>query len=263
VNRRAAAARSKDVAHDTPRLASFPAPFDAVVFGAAGGLGRAFVEALAADPAVGSVTAVSRRTLACASPKVVPLMADLLDEASIAAAAVACRARAPRLVVVATGILHEPAGLRPEKTLQELDPATLALVMAVNATGPALVVKHFAPLLPRTGKSVIAALSARVGSISDNRLGGWYAYRASKAALNQLLRTASIEVARRWREACVVGLHPGTVATALSEPFRGNVPPGKLFSPALSAGHLLAVIDRLSPADTGRCFAWDGAVVDP
>ena len=243
-------------------LASFPSPFDAVVFGASGGIGRALVEALAGDPAVATVTAVSRRPTDWASPRVAPFVADLLDEASIAATAEACRACPPRLVIVATGVLHGE-DLRPEKSLRELDPARLARVFAINATGPALVLKHFAPLLPRTGKAVIAALSARVGSISDNRLGGWYAYRASKAALNQLLRTASIEVARRQREACIVGLHPGTVATCLSEPFRGNVAPGKLFEPAESAGHLLAVMDRLEPKDSGRCFAWDGSIVDP
>ena len=119
------------------------------------------------------------------------------------------------------------------------------------------------PLLPRTGKSVIAALSARVGSISDNRLGGWYAYRASKAALNQVLRTASVEVARRWREAVIVGLHPGTVATGLSEPFRGNVRPEQLFTAEYSAGRLLAVIDGLGAGDSGGCFAWDGSAVPP
>lgn len=250
------------MAEHPPSLTSFPAPFDAVVFGATGGIGRAFVEALAGDPAVATVTAVSRRAATWAFPNVVPLEADLLEEASIAAAAEACRVRPPRLVIVAAGVLHAE-DLRPEKSLQELDPAKLARVLAINAIGPAVVIKRFAPLLPRAGKSVIAALSARVGSISDNRLGGWYAYRASKAALNQIVRTAAIEVGRRWREACVVGLHPGTVATPLSEPFRGNVAPGKLFTPAQSAAHLLAVIDRLAPVDSGRCFAWDGSVVEP
>ena len=242
-------------------LASFPSPFAAVVIGASGGLGRAFVEQLALDPAVSTVLALARQDGEWASPKVSAGQIDLLSEESIAAAAEHCRSTAPRLVIMATGVLHEVMRLKPEKALADLDAAALTRVLSVNAIGPALVLKHFVPLLPRTGKSVIAALSARVGSISDNRLGGWYAYRASKAALNQVLRTASIEVARRWREAVIVGLHPGTVATGLSEPFRGNVRPEQLFTAEYSAGRLLAVIDGLAAGDSGGCFAWDGSAV--
>jgi len=242
-------------------LASFPAPFAAVVIGASGGLGRAFVEQLALDPAVSEVLALARQAGEWASPKVSAGQIDLLSEESIAAAAEHCRSTSPRLVIMATGVLHEGMRLKPEKALADLDAAALTRVLAVNAIGPALVLKHFVPLLPRTGKSVIAALSARVGSISDNRLGGWYAYRASKAALNQVLRTASIEVARRWREAVIVGLHPGTVATGLSAPFRGNVRPEQLFTAEYSAGRLLAVIDGLGAGDSGGCFAWDGSAV--
>lgn len=232
----------------------------AVVIGASGGLGRAFVEALAARRDVRSVAALSRAPARFDHPKAMPGVIDLRDEDSIAAAAAACAGRPPRWVICAAGILHE-GGLQPEKSLRELDPRRLARVLAVNTIGPALVIKHFAPLLPRSGRSVIAALSARVGSISDNRLGGWYAYRASKAALNQVIRTASIELARSRREAIVAGLHPGTVDTGLSAPFRGNVAPGQLFTPEFAAGRLVDVLDGLSPADSGRCFAWDGSEV--
>lgn len=232
----------------------------AVVIGASGGIGRALAQALAARPDVASVTALSRRPVEFLDAKIAAGRIDLLDERSIAAAAAACAGLAPRLVVCAAGLLH--AGpIQPEKSLRELDPDRLARVLAVNTIGPALVIKHFAPLLPRQGKSVIALMSARVGSISDNRLGGWYAYRASKAALNQVVRTASIEVARRWREAVIVGLHPGTVETPLSAPFRANLSPDKLFTPAFAAGRLLAVIDGLGPGDSGKCFAWDGSEV--
>jgi len=232
----------------------------AVVIGASGGIGRALAQALAARPDVAAVTALSRRPVEFLDAKIAAGRIDLLDERSIAAAAAACGGLAPRLVVCAAGLLH--AGpIQPEKSLRELDPDRLARVLAVNTIGPALVIKHFAPLLPRQGKSVIALMSARVGSISDNRLGGWYAYRASKAALNQVVRTASIEIARRWHEAIVVGLHPGTVETPLSAPFSANLGPDKLFTPAFAAGRLLAVIDGLGPGDSGKCFAWDGSEV--
>jgi NAD(P)-dependent dehydrogenase (short-subunit alcohol dehydrogenase family) len=233
---------------------------DAVVIGASGGIGRALTLALAAQASVSSVTALSRPAAEFAADKIVAGRIDLLDEDSIAAAAAACAGRPPRLVICAAGLLHAGA-IQPEKSLRELDPEHLAAVLATNTIGPALVIKHFAPLLPRQGKSVIALLSARVGSISDNRLGGWYAYRASKAALNQVVRTASIEIARRWREALVVGLHPGTVETPLSGPFRGSVSPEKLFTPEFAAARLLAVIDSLDARDSGRCFAWDGSEV--
>jgi len=162
-----------------------------------------------------------------------------------------------RLVLVATGILHAP-GVRPEKCWAALDAAALARVYTVNAIGPALIGKHFLTLLPAQGRSVIAALSARVGSIDDNRLGGWHAYRASKAALNMLLKNFAIELARRAPEALCVGLHPGTVDSALSKPFQANVPASRLFTPAVSATHLLQVLERLTPADSGGVYAWDG-----
>ena len=234
----------------------------AVVIGASGGIGAALVEQLAARPDVSKVTAVSRSPVVATSPKVSTVGMNLLDEASVAAGAQACADPQPRWIICTTGILHE-ADLQPEKSLRDIDPAKFARVLAINTIGPALVLKHFSAMLPREGQSVIALLSARVGSITDNRLGGWYAYRSSKAALNQLVRTASIEIARRWREAVIVGLHPGTVATALSQPFRGNVAPGKLFTPEQAAVHLLAVIERLSVADTGKCLAWDGSEIPP
>jgi NAD(P)-dependent dehydrogenase (short-subunit alcohol dehydrogenase family) len=127
--------------------------------------------------------------------------------------------------------------------------------------GPALVAKHFLPLLPRQGRSVFAALSARVGSIGDNRLGGWHSYRASKAALNMLIKNASIELARTRPDAVIVGLHPGTVDTGLSKPFQRGVAHNKLFTPEYCAERLIAVTDGLTRDDTGHVFAWDGARV--
>lgn len=220
----------------------------AAVFGARGGIGAALVAALEGRG--------HAPVHAFARPEV-----DLTDEESIRRAAARIAAGpGPDLVIVATGLLHGP-GVAPEKSLRAVDPAAMARVFAVNAIGPALVLKHVAPLLPRDRRSVVAAISARVGSVGDNRLGGWVSYRASKAALNMIVRTAAIELARTHREAICVALHPGTVATGLSAPFSANVPEGGLFSPGEAARRLLAVIDGLTPAHSGGFFAHDGAPI--
>ena len=182
---------------------------------------------------------------------------DLLDEAGIAAAAAFC-GPGLTLVIDATGFLHD-GQVQPEKSLRQLDPAHLARSFALNATGPALLMKHFLPLLARDERAVFATLSARVGSIADNRLGGWYAYRASKAALNQLVRTAAIELARTRRDAICVALHPGTVDTGLSGPFAKDGL--DVQRPAEAAAKLLAVIDGLTPARSGTLIDQDGMTI--
>jgi NAD(P)-dependent dehydrogenase (short-subunit alcohol dehydrogenase family) len=179
---------------------------------------------------------------------------DLTDPASITAAAATLTVPLD-LVIVATGLLHD-AMHGPEKHPRDLDAAWLARSFAVNATGPALVAAALLPKLRTDRKTAFAALSARVGSISDNRLGGWHSYRASKAALNQLIRTLAHDHARRNRLGLCVTLHPGTVDTRLSAPFQRGVP--ELFTPDTAARHLLGVLDRLTPADSGGLFAWDG-----
>lgn len=242
-------------------LSSFGRPVRALVVGANGAIGGAFVDLLAGDPAVVSVLACSRAPEPHASPKVLPKPVDILDEASIAAAL--SGVAGVDLAIVATGRLHVPGAMQPEKSWRSLDKATLLESFAINAIGPALVAKHVLPLLPREGKAVFAALSARVGSISDNRLGGWYGYRASKAALNQLIRTLSIELARQRKDAICVGLHPGTVDSGLSRPFQSGVAANGLFTPEYAAQRLLAVIDGLDTAHTGELVAWDASVVAP
>jgi len=242
-------------------LSSFGTDLEVAVIGASGGIGGAFVEALAASPAVKQVFALSRRAAGPVSDQVVRLPMDLEDEDSIAAAAGAIKETAGRLslVIVAAGILHDDSdGLRPEKTWCALDAAAMERVYRINTIGPVLAAKHFLPLLADDRKSAFAALAARVGSIGDNQLGGWYSYRASKAALMMLIRSLSIELARKNDHALCVGLHPGTVDSCLSKPFQGGVPEGKLFPPAKSAGHLLTVLDGLTSADSGSQFAWDG-----
>ena len=231
-------------------LGSFPQAGVAVIFGASGGIGGALVEAVQAAGRFDNVIAFSRGT----SPSI-----DLLDEGSLERAAVFAAARGElRLVIDATGFLHDDRQ-GPEKSWRQLDAVNLARSFALNVIGPALIMKHVLPRLPRSGKAVFATLSARVGSIGDNRLGGWYSYRASKAALNQLVRTAAVELARRSPEALCIALHPGTVATALSAPFAAtglDVHP-----PPTAARHLLAVVDQLAADANGGFFDWRGQPV--
>jgi NAD(P)-dependent dehydrogenase (short-subunit alcohol dehydrogenase family) len=210
----------------------------AIAIGASGGIGSALADALAGPPWQMQVLRLGRRS----EP---PL--DLLDESSLG--------RPPSLVVDATGFLHDER-YAPERRLQDLDRDHLMHAFAINAVGPALLLKHFLPLLPRHGRSVFATLSAKVGSIGDNRLGGWYAYRASKAALNQLVRTAAIELRRRAPDAICVALHPGTVDTPLSAPF------GKQGLQVRSAGEaarqLAEVLSVLESTQSGGFFDYRG-----
>lgn len=226
----------------------------AVVIGASGGIGAALEEALIDEGAFDVVHGFARSRTGAQH-------LDLEDEASIAAAAVTvAQGPAPTLIVLATGLLHD--GERgPEKSMRDLDAAWLARNFAINAIGPALVAKRFLPLMTKGKLGTFAVLSARVGSISDNKLGGWYGYRASKAALNMMVRNLAIEERRRNERSIVVALHPGTVDTGLSKPFQGNVSPGTLFDAGRAAVQLLDVIDGLKVPDSGKVFAWDGAEI--
>ncbi len=239
----------------------FPIPRRVAIFGANGGIGAALTNALLQREDVAVIYAASRQ-LPKPRARLLPLSFDLLDEASIEATATAMGEGGPiDLVIVATGALVLPDGSVPEKALRALDPAAMAQAYALNTIGPAMIAKHMLPLLPRDRRAVFAALSARVGSIGDNRLGGWHSYRASKAALNMVLRNCAIELARSHPQVIVAALHPGTVDTALSAPFQRGVIPDRLFSPAQSAGYLLDVIERLITADSGSFFAWDGSAI--
>ncbi|WP_369411908.1 SDR family NAD(P)-dependent oxidoreductase [Pacificimonas pallii] len=230
----------------------------AVIIGASGGIGRALTEDIIARGRHDVVHALSRSGISIAGAESDHI--DIEDENSIAAAAK--RIGKAETIIVATGLLHAD-DYGPEKNRRALNHDDLMRAFAANAVGPALVAKHFLPLLPKDARGVFAALSARVGSISDNRLGGWYGYRASKAALNQLIRTLAIELARQKQDAVCVALHPGTVDTGLSKPFQSNVADGKLFTPRYAAGKLLSVLDGLTAADTGKIFAWDGQEIAP
>ena len=231
----------------------------AVIFGATGGIGAALTRQLVGSGDFSVVYAGARNLPCVERPASVPFRFDLTDESSIEQAASVIGASGHiDLAIVATGMLHSPGQALPEKSWRAIDGQAMAVLFAVNTIGPALIAKHFLPLMRRDGRCVFAVLSARVGSISDNRLGGWHSYRASKAALNMLVRNFAVELTTRNAQAIAVAIHPGTVDTALTKPFQHGVPAGKLFAPDHSAAHILAAIDRLSAADSGGLFAWDG-----
>ncbi|UWQ40872.1 SDR family NAD(P)-dependent oxidoreductase [Leisingera aquaemixtae] len=234
-----------------------------VVSGGSGAIGSAFVGELARKYPQARIHSLSRSPDARVPEGVHRLQVDCLDEDSLQAAAEqAGKAGAVDLMILAGGILHQ-GDMMPEKSLRELSAEKLLALFTANTIAPALTAKHFLPLLPRDRRGVFAALSARVGSISDNHLGGWYSYRASKAALNMIIRNAAIEIRRRNPQAIAAGLHPGTVESGLSQPFLRNVAPEKRFSPQYAVSRMLDVIAALTPDDSGQCFAWDGSLIDP
>lgn len=223
--------------------------FNALVIGSGGAIGSAFVQALRDDPDCASVREVSRSR---------GEGFDLADAASIEAQARACAAQGPYgLIIDATGALTIE-GQGPEKHLGALDAAHLARAFALNTIGPALVLRHFAPLLA-PGRAVYAKLSARVGSITDNHKGGWYGYRASKAAMNMVLQTAAIELQRRNPQLVVAALQPGTVRSRLSAPFAAGV--AQLLEPGDSARGLLQALRQLQPQAGAQFVDWRGEAI--
>ncbi|MEQ8412573.1 MAG: SDR family NAD(P)-dependent oxidoreductase [Erythrobacter sp.] len=235
-------------------------PRRAAVWGSSGGIGRALCEGLA-EQGCELVYAGSRGGKGPSGGPFRPFAFDLTDEDSIAAAVEAMKDEPPEWVIVASGILTLADGTGPERSYRHIAAASMIEVFAVNTFGPALIAKHCLRLMPRKERFVFAALSARVGSISDNRIGGWHSYRASKAALNMLLKNYAIEMGRTHSEGVVVGLHPGTVDTVLSEPFQKNLPEGQLTEPGEAAGKLLGVLAGLGPEDSGKVFDYAGREV--
>ncbi|WP_394237190.1 SDR family NAD(P)-dependent oxidoreductase [Pseudomonas anguilliseptica] len=247
---------------------SLDEPAYVVVCGASRGIGLALTTQLLARANVAGVWAIARQ--ASQAPGLLELQtqygqrlhcldADVCDEAALSVLAAQLRAAIPRLhlLLCTIGVLQDGAA-KAEKGLSQITLEGLLATFQRNSFAPILLLKHLLPLLRGQHACTVAALSARVGSIGDNRLGGWYSYRASKAALNQLLHTASIELSRMNPNSCVLSLHPGTTDTALSKPFQANVPADKLFSPSYSAECLLAQIERHGPAQTGTFWGWDG-----
>lgn len=234
----------------------------ALVIGSGGGIGAALVDQLAASGQFDRIYAGSRRPHAARHSNVNQLTIDILDYNALAEAGrQIAMAGALDLLIVATGLLHRGTDIRPEKSLRQLKVSAMAKVFAINSIGPALVAKHFLPLLARRQRAVAKFLSVRVGSIADNRLGGWHSYRASKAALNAWVRCFAIELGRGNPEVIVAALHPGTVDTPLSKPFQARVAGSSLFSAEHRAARMLGVIDLLSPTDSGGFFGWDGGPI--
>ena len=234
------------------------------IIGSSGAIGNAVAEILLDDDGVEAIYRFSRNDSNENSDRVKNLYIDIEDEESIKD----CIKNLSKdikfdLVFVATGILHNDNDIFPEKSIRDISKSKLEKVLLVNTIGPALVGKYFIPYLRKDSKSIFAFLSARVGSISDNKLGGWYSYRASKTALNQIIKNFSIEVRRSNPNAIFIGLQPGTVKSFLSKPFEKNVRPENLFTPEYSATKMLEVIDNLSLEDTGKIYAWDGEEIQP
>jgi NAD(P)-dependent dehydrogenase (short-subunit alcohol dehydrogenase family) len=253
-------------------LSSFPPGSKIFIQGASRGIGLEFVRQLAAHPQAATVfagcrspgTAARLRELAEESGRIRVLQLDVTDVRSIAAAAAQTGQATDRLhlLVNCAGVLHDAErGLGPEKKLDEVQPASLERSFAVNAFGPLLMAKHFRRLLMHDERAVFASISAKVGSIRDNRLGGWYSYRGSKAALNMFTRTLAIEWARSRRNLACVALHPGTTDTELSRPFQGGVPAERLFSAERSVRQLLQVVDGVTAEQSGSFLSWDGTAL--
>lgn len=229
-------------------------PKNIAVIGASGSMGGAFYDRVKQQYPMAHICAFSRSAYQ---------RIDYDCEASISSCAQSiAKDQCWDLVIVTNGLLHEH-GVMPEKSLKDLSAEKFHRLFQVNAVTPALIAKYFLPKLNRHEKSVFAVLSARIGSVSDNRLGGWYAYRSAKAALNMIIKSAAIETARVNKEAIVVGLHPGTVDSALSKPFQSAVVSSKIFTPEYAASQLIQVIENLDVTSSGKCVAWNGQEILP
>ena len=233
------------------------------IIGSSGALGSAFTERLSELNPNGTVHAFSRQYPDMKLRGVNYHCMDYQEEDAIEAAAASATNGEPLdMVIVATGLLHEE-NMRPEKSLRELSAKKFQRLFEVNTVIPALIAKHFLPRLNTDTASFFGFLSARAGSISDNQMGGWYAYRAAKAALNMVIKNAAIEINRRNKKAVIVGLYPGMVDSKLSKPFQRGVPAEKIFSPSFAAQKLISVMASLTPEQSGRFFDWDGQEVLP
>lgn len=238
-------------------------PENIAIIGAAGAIGGAFVKLTAMQYPEATIHAFSSGVVRTIGSNIKPHTIDYTSESSVQeSASIASHDKPIDVVVVATGLLHE-GDITPEKSLRDLSAEKFHRLFEANAIVPALIAKYFLPVLNRDKRSIFAALSARSGSISDNELGGWYAYRAAKAALNMIVKNSAIEVGRRNKQAIIVALHPGTVDSELSAPFKNNIAKDKLFTPDYAVQKMMEVLETLTPNHTGRLFSWEGEEIAP
>ena len=232
------------------------------IIGSSGAIGRAFLDAYIADKDISNIYSISRTEVKSNDKRIIHINIDVTDEVSVKAAASKIEENRLDRLIVATGVLHTKS-FGPEKSIKDIKIENFVKIFSVNAFGPALIGKYFLPLMTKDQKSIVAFLSARVGSISENKLGGWYAYRASKSALNQIIKNFSIEAKRTNSSGIIIGLQPGTVKSKLSEPFQKNVKKGKLFLPEDSVDSLIKVIENVMQNDSGKIFDWEGEEIAP
>ena len=232
------------------------------VIGSSGAIGSAFVDHYINDQSINSIFSFSRSSIGIDNNKVKHFSIDIENENSVQDAAKSVEEINFDEIIIASGVLHTNE-FGPEKSIKDLKADNILKILNVNTVGPAIIGKHFLPLLNKDNKSVMAFLSARVGSISENKLGGWYAYRASKSALNQIIKTFSLELKRTNPKAIIIGLQPGTVDSELSAPFKRSVSKNKLFSAEYSASQLLGVIERVDESSSGNLISWDGEIISP
>ena len=243
-------------------------PNTALVIGASGGIARALIDELLTHPEMEYVHAISRSDLVNTHPNITAYTLNSLDEHAVAEFVEQQKSDATqyRFVISTVGILHrEPSdslcGLKPEKRLEDIDPLQLQAYFEVNTILPAIWLKHLVKIMPKRLPSTIAFLSARVGSITDNKLGGWYGYRASKSALNMLIKNAAIEYSRRNKNVALLSYHPGTVDTGLSKPFQANVKSDKLFTPEFTAQCLVSLLTQATAEESPYYLDWAGKTI--
>ncbi|MEK9657287.1 MAG: SDR family NAD(P)-dependent oxidoreductase [bacterium] len=236
-------------------------PKTVAIFGSTGTIGSSLLSLFENESSVETIHAFCRTPQSVSHPKTCLHQLDITSESDFDSVSASIpNTKSWNLILICTGILHSDT-LQPEKTIRQCSAKNIRHVFDINTIAPLLIAKYFLPYLNPSDPSIFSAISARVGSISDNRLGGWYSYRASKAALNMVIKTLSIEASHFFKNTTVIGLHPGTVVSKLSKPFLSNPSLKTYMTGHESSSHLRKVLDQVSLSDSGHCFAWDGSKI--